>query len=56
MRPDQEDRAALRILLSREDLSDRNAEFVESLRNWTGNWTPRQGNYFDAIWEQYYHG
>ena len=54
MRPDKEDRAALRILLGREDLSDYDAEFVESLRNWAGEWTVRQGTYFDTIWSKYY--
>jgi hypothetical protein len=54
MRPDKEDREALRILLSREDLSDFDAEFVETLRNWNGRWTPKQGSYFDTLWEMYY--
>ena len=54
MRPDKEDREALRILLGREDLSDFDAEFIETLRNWQGNWTPKQGAYFDTIWAKYY--
>lgn len=54
MRPDKEDREALRILLSREDLSDYDGEFVESLRNWQGNWSVKQGAYFDALWAKYY--
>ena len=54
MRPDKEDREALRILLQREDLSDWNAEFVESLRNWNGNWTAKQGEVFDKLWGEYF--
>jgi len=53
-RPDKEDREALRILLGREDLSDYDAEFVDALRNWDGNWTIKQGTYFDVIWAKYY--
>lgn len=53
-RPIQEDRAALRILLDREDLSDFDAEFIDDLRNWIGNWTPKQAAYFDVIWSKYY--
>ena len=54
MRPTKEDREALRILLGREDLSDFDAEFIDALRNWIGNWTPRQAAYFDTIWSKYY--
>lgn len=54
MRPTHEDLAALRILLGREDLSDRHAEFVDSIRNWEGHWTPKQASYFDTIWSKYY--
>lgn len=54
MRPTKEDRDALRILLAREDLSDWSAEFVETLRNWRGNWTPKQSERFDELWAQYY--
>ena len=53
-RPTREDRDALRILLGREDLSDYDAEFVDSLRNWTGNWTANQAQYFDVVWGKYY--
>lgn len=53
-RPTREDRDALRLLLSREDLSDYDGEFVEALRNWQGNWTERQASYFDRVWEKYY--
>ena len=53
MRPDKEDREALRILLAREDLSDFDAEFIDDLRNWIGNWTPKQGAYFDTSWAKY---
>lgn len=49
VRPTKEDRDALRILLSREDLSDWNAEFVESLRNWRGNWTEKQADYLTDL-------
>lgn len=54
MRPTKEDRDALRLLLAREDLSDWSAEFVESLRNWRGNWTEKQAVRFDELWNQYY--
>ena len=53
-RPDKEGRDALRILLAREDLSDNEAEFVDALRNWDGEWTPKQASYFDFIWAKYY--
>lgn len=54
MRPTTEDRDALRLLLAREDLSDWAAEFVESLRNLVGAWTPKQAEHFDALWRRYY--
>lgn len=54
MRPTKEDRDALRLLLAREDLSDWAAEFVESLRNWRGNWTEKQAARFDELWSEYY--
>lgn len=53
-RPNREDRDALRLLLQREDLSDYNAEFVESLRNWAGSWTEKQCRHFDELWSEYY--
>jgi hypothetical protein len=53
-RPTKEDRDALRLLLAREDLSDYAAEFVDSLRNWDGLWTPKQVAYFDHLWTQYF--
>lgn len=53
-RPTREDRDALRLLLQREDLSDYNAEFVESLRNWSGCWTEKQARHFDQLWREYY--
>ena len=52
-RPSKEDRDALRLLLAREDLSDKAAEFVESLRNWSGDWSPRQVAWFDDLCEKY---
>lgn len=54
MRPDKEDLSALRILLQREDLSDWAGEFVETLRNWQGNWTAKQGAAFDELWGKYF--
>lgn len=56
LRPTKEDRDALRLLLAREDLSDNGAEFVDALRNWDGNWTPRQLNYFDHLCRTYLGG
>jgi hypothetical protein len=53
-RPTKEDRDALRILLQREDLSDWEGEFVETLRNWNGNWTNKQADAFDRTWTKYY--
>ncbi len=53
-RPTRDDRDALRLLLQREDLSDYNAEFVESLRNWSGRWTDKQSRHFDQLWSEYY--
>lgn len=52
-RPTKEDRDALRLLLAREDLSDYAAEFVDALRNWDGQWTPKQQAYFDHLCTQY---
>lgn len=54
VRPTKEDREALRLLLQREDLSDWEGEFVENLRNWNGEWTPKQSQSFDRTWEKYY--
>ena len=54
MRPDKEDREALRILLTREDLSDFDDEWIDDLRNWRTAWTPKQGAYFDEIWSKYF--
>lgn len=54
MRPSTEDREALRLLLAREDLSDWNAEFVESLRNWRGNWSEKQCHQFDRLCGEYF--
>ena len=54
MRPTKEDRDALRLLLAREDLSDWAAEFVESLRNWRGDWRPAQAVKFDEVWSEYF--
>ena len=54
MRPTKEDRDALRLLLAREDLSDWGAEFVDSLRNWDGAWTPKQAATFDELWRRYF--
>lgn len=56
VRPTKEDRDALCLLLAREDLSDHAAEFVDSLRNWDGNWTSKQAGYFDHLWAQYFGG
>ena len=51
MRPTKEDRAALALLLDDELLSERTAELCESLNEWVGEWTPRQGEAFDRIVE-----
>jgi hypothetical protein len=53
-RPTPEDRDALRLLLQREDMSDWNAEFLESLRNWRGEWTMKQREIFDRICLDYF--
>ena len=49
MRPNHEDHETLRLLLARKDLSDENAEFLESLRQWQGPWTEKQQWYFDHL-------
>lgn len=54
MRPTKEDRDALRLLLAREDLSDWDAELVESLRNWRGEWRPKQAVQFDRLCAEYF--
>jgi len=53
-RPTPEDRDALRLLLQREDLSDYNAEFVESLKQWRGAWTEKQRQHFDRLCLDYF--
>ncbi len=53
-RPTPEDRDALRLLLQREDVSDYNAEFLETLRNWNGAWTERQLRHFDKLCLDYF--
>lgn len=55
-RPTKEDRDALRLLLQREDLSDRSAEFVDSLRNEERDWSPKQLAWFDHLCAQYLGG
>jgi hypothetical protein len=55
-RPTKEDRDALRLLLAREDLSDRAAEFVDSLRNQDWDWTPKQLAWFDDLCGKYMGG
>lgn len=52
-RPTKEDRDALRLLLAREDLSDMNAEFIETLRNWDGDWRQKQIGWFDDLCMKY---
>ena len=54
MRPTPEDKAALKMLLDDECLSDWAAEFVESLHNWRGAWTEKQANKFDELCEETY--
>jgi len=54
MRPTVEDKDALRILLAREDLSDWEAGFVESLQQWRGDWTEKQAEKFEDVWSRYY--
>ena len=54
VRPNAEDRDALRILLQREDLSDYNAEFIESLKQWHGPWTEKQLKHFDQLCLDYF--
>lgn len=54
MRPTPQDRDALNLLLKREDMSDFNAEFLESLRNWRGNWTEKQARYFSQLCLEYF--
>ena len=54
MRPTPEDKDALRIMLQREDLSEWEAEFMESLQQWRGHWTDKQAQKFDDVWSLYY--
>ena len=54
MRPNPADKAALKMLLDDESLSDWAAEFVESLHQWRGTWTERQANKFDELVEETY--
>ena len=54
MRPTSDDKAALKMLLDDESLSDWAAEFVESLHNWRGAWTEKQADKFDELVEETY--
>lgn len=54
LRPTPEDRDALRLLLKREDMSDWNANFLESLVQWRGQWTDRQCQHFDMLCLEYF--
>ena len=54
MRPNPADKAALKMLLDDESLSDWAAEFVESLHQWRGEWTEKQANKFDELVEETY--
>lgn len=53
-RPTPEDRKALELLLKREDMSDWNAEFLESLVQWRGKWTTNQLKHFDSLCLDYF--
>lgn len=53
-RPNPEDRKALELLLKREDMSEWNAQFLESLVEWRGAWTIRQIKYFDSLCIDYF--
>lgn len=55
-RPTKEDHEALELLLERDDLTDYDGTFVESLNEWTGTWTPRQANYFDTLCDRFLGG
>ena len=52
-RPTKQDLDALAILLDNESLADKEAEFLEDLKNWEGPWTVRQLQWFDDIWDKY---
>ncbi len=54
MRPNPADKAALKMLLDDESLSDWAAEFVGSLHQWRGEWTEKQANKFDELVEETY--
>ena len=49
MRPTQEDKEALQILLDEERLPERSVEFLESLHNQRMEWSPRQCDWFDDL-------
>lgn len=49
MRPNQRDTANLKLLLDDEMMPEREAEFLDDLNNWRGEWTPRQAEWFDRI-------
>lgn len=49
MRPNEKDTAALADLLDDETVPERDAEFLDSLTTWQGDWTPKQAGRFDGI-------
>ncbi len=53
-RPTPEDRRALELLLKREDMSEWNAGFLESLVEWRGSWTVKQLKHFDRLCLDYF--
>ena len=53
VRPTNEDDDALALLLANDRLAPWAAQFVESLGNWEGPWTPKQAEKFDEVCEEY---
>lgn len=48
-RPKGDDHKALDLLCANEDLDTFDAEFLESLLEWRGEWTEKQAAYFDQL-------
>jgi len=55
-RPKGDDQEALEYLSNVDGISEWDAEFLESLSNWTGTWTDKQAACFDRLCDRYMGG
>lgn len=54
-RPNRADREELEGMLNRDDLTNWEKQFFESLQNWNGAWRPKQVACFDKIVKEKLH-